>query len=172
MSHSLNRRRFLSIASAAPLSLAQQGAKPPNIIVLFADDMGYGDMSCYGHPTLRTPNFDRMAQEGLRMTSFYAAAPVCTPSRVGLLTGRYPVRAGQPNNLGPDSIGGLKLTEVLLPQLLKPRGYKTKMIGKWHLGHNPITHMPTSRGFDSYLGPLYSNDMIPPWGKTTTPLDL
>ncbi|MBL8221093.1 MAG: sulfatase [Bryobacterales bacterium] len=172
MSHILNRRRFLSAAGGASLAFAQQGAKPPNIIVLFADDMGYGDMACYGHPTLRTPNFDRMAQEGMRMTSFYAAAPVCTPSRVGLLTGRYPVRAGQPNNLGPDSVGGLRLSEILLPQLMKQRGYKTMMIGKWHLGHNPEAHLPTSRGFDGYLGLLYSNDMIPPWVKTTKPLHL
>lgn len=171
MSHSMNRRRFLSAAGGASLSFAQQ-TKPPNIILLFADDMGYGDMACYGHPTLRTPNFDRLAAEGMRMTSFYAAAPVCTPSRVGLLTGRYPVRVGQPNNLGPDSIGGLNLKEILLPQLLKQRGYKTMMIGKWHLGHNPTDHLPTSRGFDGYLGLLYSNDMIPPWVQTKKPLHL
>lgn len=172
MSLPLNRRRFLGAAAGAPLALAQQAPKPPNIIVLFADDMGYGDMACYGHPTLRTPNFDRMAAEGMRMTSFYAAAPVCTPSRVGLLTGRYPVRAGQPNNFGPDSPGGLRLTEILLPQLLKQRGYKTMMIGKWHLGHSSPDYLPTGRGFDNYLGLLYSNDMIPPWVKTTKPLHL
>src|SRR5262249_13181202 len=146
--------------------------RPPNFIILFADDMGYGDLACYGHPTIRTPNLDRMAEEGLRFTSFYAAAPVCTPSRVGLLTGRYPVRVGQPNNLGPDSKNGLSLNEILLPQVLKKRGYKTMAIGKWHLGHDPKEYLPTSRGFDSYLGLLYSNDMIPPWVKTTHPLDL
>ncbi|MBL8177381.1 MAG: sulfatase [Bryobacterales bacterium] len=172
MSNTLNRRRFLSVAGGASMAFGQAGPKPPNIIVLFADDMGYGDMACYGHPTLRTPNFDRMAQEGMRMTSFYAAAPVCTPSRVGLLTGRYPVRAGQPNNFGPDSPGGLRASEILLPQLLKQRGYKTMMIGKWHLGHGSVEFLPTSRGFDGYLGLLYSNDMIPPWVQTKKPLHL
>ena len=153
----MNRRRFLSAAGGASLSFAQP-VKPPNIILLFADDMGYGDMACYGHPTLRTPNFDRLAAEGMRMTSFYAAAPVCTPSRVGLLTGRYPVRAGQPNNFGPDSTNGLNVYEILLPQLLKQRGYKTMMIGKWHLGDAPEL-LPVRQGFDTWLGLPFSNDM-------------
>ncbi len=167
-----SRRQFMQLAAALPAAAAAPATRPPNIIMLFADDMGYGDLGCYGHPTLRTPNIDRMAEEGTRFTSFYAAAPVCTPSRVGLLTGRYPVRAGQPNNLGPDSKGGLPLSEVLIPQVLKTRGYKTKAIGKWHIGHQPKEHLPTSRGFDSYLGLLYSNDMIPPWVKTNRPLQL
>jgi uncharacterized sulfatase len=181
MNSDLNRRRFLRVASAVPLgasmrtfgrSSPQPARRAPNFIVLFADDMGYGDLTCYGHPTIRTPNLDRMAGQGVRFTSFYAAAPFCTPSRAGLLTGRYPVRAGQPNNLGPDSVGGLPLSEITLAQLLKNRGYKTRAIGKWHLGHNPKEYLPTSRGFDSYYGLLYSNDMIPPWVKTTTPLEL
>jgi arylsulfatase A-like enzyme len=113
-----------------------------------------------------------MADQGVRFTSFYAAAPFCTPSRAGLLTGRYPVRAGQPNNLGPDSTGGLPLREVTLAQSLKTRGYRTAAIGKWHLGHNPREYLPTSRGFDSYFGLLYSNDMIPPFVKTSKPLEL
>ena len=167
-----SRRHFLQFAAALPAAAAAPATRPPNFVVLFADDMGYGDLACYGHPTLRTPNLDRMAEEGARFTSFYAAASVCTPSRVGMLTGRYPVRAGQPNNLGPDSKGGLPLSEVLIPQVLKTRGYKTMAIGKWHLGHQPKEHLPTSRGFDSYLGLLYSNDMIPPWVKTNRPLQL
>jgi|YelNatPaOPRAMG01_1025707.scaffolds.fasta_scaffold02538_14 arylsulfatase A-like enzyme len=165
----LSRRAFLGMASAA---LAAPAKRPPNFIILFADDMGYSDLACFGHPTIRTPNLDRMAEQGIRLTSFYCAAPVCTPSRAGLLTGRYPVRAGQPNNLGPDSKGGLPLTEILLPQVLKQRGYRTAMIGKWHLGHDPEDHMPTRRGFDSYFGLLYSNDMIPPWVQTKRPLEL
>ena len=169
-----SRRTFLKLATG---SIAAMQAQPtagrlPNFIMLFADDMGYGDLGCYGSPNNRTPNLDRMAEEGIRFTSFYTAAAVCTPSRVGLLTGRNPVRAGLPNNLGPDSKGGLPLTEITLAQLLKQRGYKTMAIGKWHLGHNPQEYMPTSRGFDSYLGLLYSNDMIPPFVKTEHPLHL
>jgi len=160
------------MGAAAAVAAAQTPQRLPNLIILLADDMGYGDLSCYGHPTIRTPNLDRMAQEGMRFTSFYAAAAVCTPSRVGLLTGRYAVRAGLPNNLGPESKGGLPLTEVTIAQLLKAKGYKTAAIGKWHIGHNPKEYLPTSRGFDSYLGLLYSNDMIPPFVKTERPLEL
>lgn len=167
----MNRRAFLG-ASLAAGAAAQPSPKRPNVIFLFADDMGYGDLQCYGHPTIRTPNLDRMAEEGLRFTSYYAAAPFCTPSRVGLLTGRYPIRAGLPNNLGPDSVNGLPLTEITLAQHLKSAGYRTKAIGKWHLGHNPEAYLPTSRGFDSYFGILYSNDMEPPYVKTETPLQL
>ncbi len=170
MDHGLNRRRFLMMTAAT--AAAQSLKRPPNIVVLFADDMGYGDLSCFGHPTIRTPSLDRMSGEGVRFTSFYAAAPFCTPSRAGLLTGRYPVRAGQPNNLGPDSKGGLPLREVTLAQLLRTRGYRTMCVGKWHLGHNPPEYLPTNRGFDSYFGLLYSNDMIPPFVKTEKPLEL
>lgn len=134
--------------------------------------MGYGDLSCYGHPNIQTPNLDRLAAEGIRFTSGYAAASVCTPSRVGLLTGRYAKRAGLPNNLGPESTGGLPLTEITIAQQLKSQGYKTAAIGKWHIGHSPKEYLPTSRGFDQYLGLLYSNDMIPPWVKTDRPLQL
>ncbi len=166
----MSRRGFLSAAAGAAARAA--ATRPPNFIILFADDLGYSDLACFGHPTIRTPNLDRMAAEGVRLTSFYCAAPVCTPSRAGLLTGRYPVRAGQPNNLGPDSKGGLPLNEITLAQALKQRGYRTMMIGKWHLGHDPADHLPTRRGFDSYFGLLYSNDMIPPWVKTNRPLEL
>jgi len=168
---SLTRRGFLgAVAGALPARAA--ASRPPNFVILFADDMGYSDLACFGHPTIRTPNLDRMASEGVRLTSFYCAAPVCTPSRAGLLTGRYPVRAGQPNNLGPDSKGGLPLSEITLAQALKQRGYRTIMIGKWHLGHDPEDYLPTRRGFDSYFGLLYSNDMIPPWVQTKRPLEL
>jgi len=170
---SLARRSFMGLAlGGVPLLAARARRRRPNIVMLFADDMGYSDLSCYGNPVIRTPNLDGMAAQGVRMTSFYAAASVCTPSRAGLLTGRYPMRAGQPNNLGPDSKGGLPLREVLIPQLLKPLGYRTMMIGKWHLGHDPVEQLPTSRGFDAYFGLLYSNDMIRPWVQTDRPLEL
>lgn len=167
------RRGFLQAGAGAAAAMAQSsGRRPPNFVILFADDMGYGDLACYGHPNLRTPNIDRMAAEGTRFTNWYAAAPVCTPSRVGLLTGRNPIRAGQPNNTGPDTVGGLRLSEILLPQVLKKRGYRTMAIGKWHLGYKPVAQLPTSRGFDQYFGLPYSNDMIPPWVKTNQPLHL
>lgn len=137
--------------------------KPPlNFIVIFTDDQGYGDLGCYGHPTIRTPNIDRMAAEGQRWTNFYTAANVCTPSRAGLLTGRLPVRNGMCSNtrrvLFPDSDGGLPATENTIAELLKSSGYRTAAIGKWHLGHLP-QYLPTSQGFDSYYGIPYSNDM-------------
>lgn len=166
-----SRRQWLA-GAAAVAARAQAPARPPNFVILFADDLGWGDLGCYGHPLIRTPNLDRMATEGARFTSFYAAAPVCTPSRAGLLTGRYPIRAGQPGNTGPDTVGGLPLSEILLPQVLKPLGYSTMAIGKWHLGFQPEDYLPVRRGFDDWLGLPYSNDMIPPWVKTQRPLRL
>src|SRR5438034_1289557 len=113
----------------------------PNIVVLLADDLGYGDLGCYGHPTIRTPNLDRLAAEGMRFTSFYVAAPVCTPSRAALLTGRLAVRSGMASDtrrvLFPDSAGGLPDSEVTLAAALKAKGYATGCVGKWHLGHLP-----------------------------------
>jgi arylsulfatase A len=145
---------------------------PPNIVLLFADDLGYGDLGCYGHPTIRTPNLDGLASEGVRFTSFYAAASSCTPSRAGLLTGRYPLRAGLPNVLGPDAEIGLSSGELTLATVLKGEGYRTKAVGKWHLGHAKDEFLPTSHGFDEYFGLLYSNDMMPPWVQTEKPLQL
>lgn len=134
----------------------------PNIVVVFADDMGYGDLSCFGHPTIHTPNLDRMASEGQKWTNFYVAAPICTPSRAALLTGRLPIRSGMCSDkrgvLFPDSAGGLPADEVTLAEALKTVGYVTACVGKWHLGHLP-QYLPTSNGFDSYFGIPYSNDM-------------
>ncbi len=134
----------------------------PNVVLIFVDDMGYGDLGCYGHPNNKTPNIDNMANEGIRLTSFYAVAPVCTPSRAGLLTGRYPIRS-IPTNCGPSSPEkGMPVSEIIIANILKDAGYTTAAIGKWHLGQAK-RYLPTSRGFDSFYGLPYSNDMILPW---------
>ncbi|MEX2217023.1 MAG: sulfatase [Phycisphaeraceae bacterium] len=136
--------------------------RPPNIIIIFTDDMGYGDLGCYGHPSIRTPHLDQMAREGLRFTDFYSAASVCTPSRAALLTGRYAPRIGMASDkrrvLFPNSKGGLPHDEITIAEVLKERGYATHCVGKWHLGHLP-QFLPTEHGFDSYFGIPYSNDM-------------
>jgi arylsulfatase A-like enzyme len=149
-------------ALALLASPSVQAVEKPNFIVIFADDLGYGDLSCFGHPTIKTPNLDQMASEGQKWTNFYVAACVCTPSRAGLLTGRLPIRNGMCSDtrrvLFPDSAGGLPPTEITIAKFLKQQGYQTAAIGKWHLGHLP-QFLPTSHGFDSYYGIPYSNDM-------------
>lgn len=143
----------------------------PNVVIIFVDDVGYGDLGAFGHPTIRTPNLDRMAAEGLKLTGFYAAAPSCSPSRAGLLTGRYPVRAGIFWALGPEEQRGISADEWTLAEALQERGYRTAAVGKWHLGAW-LGSLPTEHGFDSFFGLLYSNDMIRPWVETDRPLEL
>ena len=156
----INRRTFLGgAAGALATRTAGQAAPPPNIVFIYCDDLGYGDLGCYGSSN-RTPNLDRMAAEGARFTQFYSANPVCSPSRAALLTGRYPTRVGVPRVLFPADQEGLDLSEKTLADVLKARGYRTMAIGKWHLGHTPA-YLPTSRGFDEYFGIPYSNDMSP-----------
>lgn len=144
------------------LILLQAQDRPPNFVVIFCDDLGYGDLSSFGNPTIQTPNLDRMAVEGQKWTQFYVADPVCTPSRAALMTGRYPIRNGMSSAkrvvLFPDSAGGLPEDEVTIAEVLKQKGYATAAIGKWHLGHLP-QFLPTNQGFDSYFGIPYSNDM-------------
>src|SRR3954453_8276106 len=149
--------RYLLVTLAACCSLnAGQAAEParPNVVVILCDDLGYGDLGCYGHPTIRTPNLDRMAAEGMKFTSFYSAAEVCTPSRAALLTGRLPIRSGMCSDtrrvLFPDSAGGLPASEVTLAKALKASGYSTACVGKWHLGHLP-QYTPMKHGFDSFF---------------------
>jgi len=114
----------------------------PNFVIIFADDMGYGDAGCYGHPTIKTPELDRMAEEGMRMTQFYVAAPICSASRASLLTGRLPVRTGITGVLFPRYEKGLPKSEITIAKLLKESGYKAACIGKWHLGHKD-GYLPT-----------------------------
>ncbi len=133
----------------------------PNIIVILADDLGYGDIGCDGGKHIRTPHLDRMAAEGVRFTDFYASANVCTPSRAGLLTGRYAIRSGLAHEvIQPADTTGLPLSEVTIPQALKP-DYATALIGKWHLGHVAPHWPPTAYGFDVFQGLPYSHDMRP-----------
>jgi arylsulfatase A len=147
-----------SLADAGMPASAQPSSRPPNIVLIFTDDQGYGDLGSYGHPTLRTPVLDALAAAGQRWTSFYAA-PVCTPSRAQLMTGRLGARVGLTGGvLFPDSPGGLQPEEITIPEVLKTRGYATMAIGKWHLGSQP-QYLPTRQGFDGYFGVPYSNDM-------------
>ncbi len=140
----------IRVSAAAPVP-------PPNVIVIFADDLGYGDLGCYGSKTIATPHLDRMAREGLRFTAAYAAAPFCSPARSGLLTGRLPARAGQPYVLFPAEHTGLPAAEITIAEVLKTRGYATACIGKWHLGWAP-PFRPQAQGFDRFYGMPHTND--------------
>jgi len=152
----------LHAAPASGLNRTVSADDKPNFIIIFCDDLGYGDLGCFGHPTIRTPNLDRMAAEGQKWTNFYVGASVCTPSRAALLTGRLPIRNGmmsaQRRVLFPDSRGGLPAEEITIAECLKTVGYATAAVGKWHLGHLP-EYLPTTQGFDTYWGIPYSNDM-------------
>ena len=134
--------------------------RPPNVVLIYADDLGYGDVGVYGARAIRTPHVDRLAREGVRFTDFYAAQAVCSASRAALLTGTYPNRIGILGALFPTSTNGIADGETTLAELLKARGYATAIYGKWHLGHLP-PFLPTRHGFDDYLGLPYSNDMWP-----------
>jgi arylsulfatase A-like enzyme len=156
----------VAVLFTAFLWLAAQATsqnRQPNIVVILADDLGWGDLGIYGHPKFRTPNLDRMAREGARLTHFYSPTPYCAPSRASLLTGRYPFRHGITGNPAPDA-GiddiGISASEITLGEAFQASGYQTGIIGKWHLGHKP-EFFPTRHGFHEYLGILYSNDMRP-----------
>ena len=147
------------IATASMVGHASAGQRPPNFIVIFTDDQGYQDVGCFGSPDISTPNLDRMAAEGMRFTDFHVAAPVCTPSRAALLTGKYPERLGMAKGvLFPHSQTGLDPQETTIAEHLKQKNYATACIGKWHLGHLD-QFLPTAQGFDHYYGIPYSNDM-------------
>ena len=163
----MNRRGFLGSAAAGLQSLSRAfGAqRAPNIVLILADNLGYGDLGCYGSTLNRTPHIDRMAGEGMRFTDFYSASGVCTPSRASLMTGCYPRRVGlhytEPDGavLRPVSHNGLNPDEVTVAEVLKSRGYATTIIGKWHLGDQPA-FLPARHGFDYYFGIPYSDNMV------------
>ena len=150
---------LLIIISAISCSIPISSNHKPNIIIFLTDDQGYGDLGCYGTTNYNTPNIDKLASNGIRFTDFYVLASVCTPSRAALLTGKYPKRVGLHRRvLFPYSENGLSQAEFTLAELLKGAGYKTGIIGKWHLGHLP-QYLPTRNGFDYFYGVPYSNDM-------------
>ncbi len=153
------------VLSAFLFAAGSLHAAKPNFVIIFTDDQGYGDLSCFGSKTIKTPNIDRIAKEGRKFTSFMVASPVCTPSRAALLTGCYPKRVGMHQHvLFPASTKGLNAKEHTIADHLKGQGYVTACFGKWHLGHHKET-LPTANGFDTYFGIPYSNDMNHPDNK-------
>ena len=184
-SENINRRGFLRLtgATAAGVVLsdfargARRAANKPNFIIIFCDDMGYGDLGCFGSTRHRTPNIDRMAAEGTRFTSFYVTCGVCTPSRSSLMTGCYPRRVDMHKSarnewvLFPVAKKGLNPNEITIAEVLKSQGYATACVGKWHLGDQP-EFLPTRQGFDCYYGIPYSNDMGSRQRKQNPPLPL
>ncbi len=149
-----------ALAGCATTAAAQSRRKP-NFVVILADDLGYGDVGAYGASMIRTPSIDRMAREGAQLSSFYASANICTPSRAGLLTGRYPIRTGLAHSvIFPDDQHGLPPSEITIAEALKP-DYATALVGKWHLGHVAPHWPPTQHGFDLFFGLPYSHDMTP-----------
>lgn len=157
----MNKKRIFSLLSSVALVSAgvfAQKPNQPNVIFILTDDLGYGDLGCYGSKLNRTPNIDNLAQNGIRFTDCYAAASISSPSRAALLTGRYPVRAGINGVFFPESFSGLDNIENTLPKVLQKAGYYTGIVGKWHLGHH-YQYLPLQNGFNEYFGLPYSNDM-------------
>ncbi|MCB1022387.1 MAG: sulfatase-like hydrolase/transferase, partial [Acidobacteria bacterium] len=153
------RTVLFAAALLAVGAAAAQRPERPNFIYIMADDQGYGDLGVQGHPYIRTPNIDRIAREGVRLTDFYAQ-PFCGPSRAALITGSYPARVSLAFNHIPRARTGIHPNEITIAEILKTRGYATAIIGKWHLGDAP-EFLPTRHGFDYWLGLPYSNDMWP-----------
>jgi arylsulfatase A len=157
------RREFLRSVTAGGVWASQHtlraASSQPNIIFIYADDLGYGDLACYGSK-LRTPNLNRLAGDGARLTQFYSASAVCSPSRAALLTGGYPVRAGVPFVISPGDTWGIDENLKTIGDVMRSAGYRTMCAGKWHLG-NEARYQPNARGFDEYVGIPYSHDMSP-----------
>jgi len=162
-------RRVAPAALAALLALAgchlappaARPEGPPNLVLIFLDDAGWGDLACYGNPVIRTPVLDRMAAEGMRFSQFYTPSPACSASRYAILTGRVGPRSGLPWVLMPEFEGGIDPAELTIAEALRDAGYATACFGKWHLGRSPA-FLPPAHGFDEFLGIPYSNDMQPP----------
>src|SRR3954463_9961385 len=164
----MERRQFLSAAAATAAAFAIKNEvmaasrRKPNFIIVLCDDLGWGDIEPEGGKTIRTPNLNRMAAEGNVLTDYYAPQNICTPSRAGLLTGRYAIRTGLGYSvILPNDDRRLPLSEVTIPTALKPAGYVSALFGKWHLGHTGPSWQPTRHGFDQFFGLQYSHDMKP-----------
>jgi arylsulfatase A len=149
-----------ALASATAHAAAASENRPPNVVIVYCDDLGYADIGPFGAKKIATPNLDRMAAEGMKLTSFYSAQAVCSASRAALLTGCYPNRIGILGALGPNSKVGIGNDELTIAEVAKQRGYATAIYGKWHLGDDP-KFLPNRHGFDDYFGLPYSNDMWP-----------
>lgn len=166
----MKRRQFLGASAATVAALTVKGEavaqnrRKPNFIIVLCDDLGWGDIEPDGGTTISTPNIKRMAAEGNVLTDYYAPQNICTPSRAGLLTGRYAIRTGLGYSvILPNDDRRLPLSEVTIPAALKPAGYVSALFGKWHLGHTGPTWQPTRHGFDQFFGLQYSHDMKPLW---------
>ncbi|MFH0757907.1 MAG: sulfatase [Bacteroidota bacterium] len=149
---------FVAMTACKNVEKTAEDTSLPNIVVVYCDDLGYGDLACFGNQVNRTPNIDRLAEDGMKFTEFYSASPVCSPSRAALLTGRIPQRMGIHGVFFPRSFTGMPVEEITIAGLLKEKGYATGIVGKWHLGHRQ-EFLPLQRGFDEYFGIPYSNDM-------------
>ena len=155
-------RSILTLFAFVALHTALESAEKPNFVLIFTDDLGYGDLGSFGSTTIRTPHLDRLAAEGRKFTSFMTASSICSPSRAALLTGSYPRRVGMHKGvLFPTSTSGLHPDEHTIADHLRQQGYATACFGKWHLGHH-LEVLPTANGFDTYYGIPYSNDMNHP----------
>ncbi|MDG2388752.1 MAG: sulfatase [Planctomycetaceae bacterium] len=169
--------RFLLSTLLTLIAASATYAEQPNFILIYCDNLGYGDIGCFGSTKHKTPHLDKMAEEGLKLTSYYSASGVCTPSRAALMTACYPRRVGLDNPeldgavLRPVSTNGLNPKEITIAEVLKDAGYVTSIIGKWHLGDQP-EFLPTRQGFDSFFGIPYSDDMTPRDGKPWPELPL
>ena len=151
---------FLLFVMTLTSNLVCAADRPPNVVVIFIDDMGYADINPFGGTDYPTPNLDRMANEGRKFTDFVVSSAVCSASRSALLTGCYHRRIGFQGALGPKADIGINANEITLAEICKSKGYSTAAFGKWHLGHHP-KFLPTNHGFDQYYGIPYSNDMWP-----------
>ncbi len=177
MSQTLIRLALAALILPACAGLGTDERRPPNFILIYVDDMGYGDIGCFGSEKNRTPHLDTLAAEGMRLTDFYVASSVCTPSRAALMTGNYPQRVGLHLDeselcvLFPGGRKGINPSELTLAESLKEVGYATACVGKWHLG-DQLEFLPTRHGFDEYYGIPYSNDMVARTGPGRPPLPL